>query len=97
MILSISLISFQQGCKQLEPNLQGDSFSKFPMKKSLSKGRFTKEEVAYAKVSPLQQQRRDHINELEGGLLQHPLALYPHLEESIPPDVSTSSFLICFT
>lgn len=76
-----------KGCKQLEPNLQGDSFSKFPVKKSLSKGRFTKEEVAYSKVSPLQQQRRDHINELEGGLLQHPLALYPHLEESIPPDV----------
>ncbi|XP_071847032.1 protein FAM47E-like isoform X2 [Apostichopus japonicus] len=76
-----------KGCKQLEPNLYGDSYNKYPMKKSLSKGRFTKEEVAYSKVTPLQQQRRDHINELEAGLLQHPLALYPHLEESIPPDV----------
>nr|KAG5711657.1 hypothetical protein BaRGS_016839 [Batillaria attramentaria] len=33
------------------------------------------------------QQRRDHIDEIEYGLLQHPLALYPHLEESVPPEM----------
>ena len=51
------------------------------------KGRFTKEQICYARATPLQQQRRDHIDEIEYGLMQHPLALYPHLEESMPPDV----------
>lgn len=74
--------------RQCEPNIQGDSDSKFKNKKvSVNKGRFTKEEVAYYKTTPMEQQRRDHINEMEYGLLQHPLALYPHLEESMPPDV----------
>lgn len=31
---------------------------------------------------------RDHIDEVEFGLTQHPLALYPHFEENCPPDVS---------
>ncbi len=78
----------QQGSKKIEPNIQGDSTSKFPQKVSVNKGRFTKEEIAYYKTTPMEQQRRDHINEMEFGLLQHPLALYPHLEESMPPDVS---------
>ncbi|XP_032623957.1 protein FAM47E [Chelonoidis abingdonii] len=32
-----------------------------------------------------QEARRDHIAQTEHCLSQHPLALYPHLEESIPP------------
>ena len=77
-----------QGTKTLEPNIHGDSERKFPERRAVNKGRFTKEELAFSTVTPLQQQRRDHIDEMEYGLLQHPLALYPHLEESMPPDVS---------
>ncbi|XP_033105963.1 protein FAM47E-like [Anneissia japonica] len=76
-----------KGSKTLEPNICGDSETKFPKVQSVNRGRFTKEEIAFQKTTPLQQQRRDHINEMEYGLLQHPLALFPHLEESMPPDV----------
>ncbi|XP_071486113.1 protein FAM47E-like [Diadema antillarum] len=76
-----------KGTKTVEPNIHGDSDLKFAEKRSLNAGRFTKEELAFSNVTPLQQQRRDHIDEMEFGLLQHPLALYPHLEESMPPDV----------
>lgn len=37
---------------------------------------------------PLQQQRRGRVEDIEFNLIQHPLALFPHLEESLPPDVS---------
>ena len=37
---------------------------------------------------PLQQQRRGCVDDIEFNLMQHPLALFPHLEESLPPDVS---------
>ena len=37
---------------------------------------------------PLQQQRRGRVDDIEFNLMQHPLALFPHLEESLPPDVS---------
>ncbi|XP_071951881.1 protein FAM47E-like isoform X2 [Antedon mediterranea] len=76
-----------KGSKSLEPNIHGDSKTKFPNVQSVNGGRFTKDEVAFQKTTPLQQQRRDHINDMEYGLLQHPLALFPHLEESMPPDV----------
>ena len=45
--------------------------------------------MCYSRQTPLQQQMRDHIDEVEYGLTQHPLALYPHFEENCPPDVST--------
>ncbi|XP_065261194.1 protein FAM47E [Emys orbicularis] len=38
-------------------------------------------------LSPLQKARWDHIAQTEHCLSQHPLALYPHLEESIPPEL----------
>ncbi|XP_071787512.1 protein FAM47E-like [Asterias amurensis] len=72
---------------QIEPNIKGDTKLKYPEPRSVNRHRFTEEEVAYLRTLPLQQQRRDHINEMEYGLLQHPLALYPHLEESMPPDI----------
>lgn len=37
---------------------------------------------------PLQQQRQGRVDDIEFNLMQHPLALFPHLEESLPPDVS---------
>ena len=41
---------------------------------------------------PLQQQRRGRVEDIEFNLTQHPLALFPHLEESLPPDVSSFTF-----
>ncbi|XP_077670876.1 protein FAM47E [Eretmochelys imbricata] len=40
-----------------------------------------------SRLSPLQKARQDHIAQTEHCLNQHPLALYPHLEESIPPEL----------
>ncbi|KAM7167750.1 protein FAM47E-like [Macrochelys suwanniensis] len=57
-----------------------------------------KTQVSPSKLSPLQKARRDHIAQTEYCLSLHPLALYPHLEESIPPEnqqrvVSTQFYL----
>ncbi len=71
----------------MSPNINGDSGNQRVVKETAVRNRFTKEEVCFAKTTPLQQQRRDHIGEIEYGLMQHPLALYPHLEESMPPEV----------
>ncbi|KAG6931985.1 protein FAM47E-like [Chelydra serpentina] len=46
-----------------------------------------KTQVSPSKLSPLQKARRDHIAQTEYCLSLHPLALYPHLEESIPPEL----------
>ncbi|CAB4037814.1 Hypothetical predicted protein, partial [Paramuricea clavata] len=53
----------------------------------MDKKRFTKDEVVYSKTLPMQQQRRDNVDDIEMSLLQHQLALFPHLEESVPPEV----------
>ncbi|XP_053556757.1 protein FAM47E [Bombina bombina] len=49
--------------------------------------RFTREQACFSKLLPLQQARREYIEEIEYGLTQHPLALYPHLEEGVPPEL----------
>ncbi|KAM3936801.1 protein FAM47E-like [Leptodactylus fuscus] len=51
------------------------------------KKRFTKEQVYISKLLPQQQAHREYIAGIEYGLAQHPLALYPHLEEGVPPDL----------
>jgi hypothetical protein len=76
-----------QGAKGLQPNIQGSSDDINSIKQPAARHRFNKHEICYSRVTPLQQQRRDHIDEIEYGLTQHPLALYPHLEECLPPDV----------
>ena len=81
-----SIVLFQ-GTRGLAPNITGSSDDVGAVKQPAVRGRFTKEQICYARATPLQQQRRDHIDEIEYGLMQHPLALYPHLEESMPPDV----------
>ncbi|XP_067413366.1 protein FAM47E-like [Emydura macquarii macquarii] len=40
-----------------------------------------------SRLSPLQKARQDHIAQTEYCLHQHPLALYPHLEESVPREL----------
>ncbi|CAH2301504.1 Hypothetical predicted protein [Pelobates cultripes] len=49
--------------------------------------RFTKEQTCFSKLLPQQQARREYIAQIEYGLTQHPLALYPHLEEAVPPEL----------
>ncbi|KAM4709134.1 protein FAM47E isoform 2-T3 [Discoglossus pictus] len=51
------------------------------------KKRFTREQTCYSKLLPLQQARREYIAEIEYGLTQHPLALYPHLEEGVSSEL----------
>ncbi|XP_064153537.1 protein FAM47E isoform X2 [Anguilla rostrata] len=47
----------------------------------------TKEQVCFSKENPQQQARRHHVAEVEYTLTQHPLALYPHLQECMPPEL----------
>ncbi|PAA71295.1 hypothetical protein BOX15_Mlig005114g1 [Macrostomum lignano] len=71
----------------LGPALKSHNTGATPIKQSVNDGRYTKEEICFSKQTPLQRKQRQHISELEYGLVQHPLALYPHLEESVPPEV----------
>lgn len=66
------------------PILQNAVHDSKPVKKPQ---KFTIEQSCYSKLLPLQQSRREYIAEIEYGLTQHPLALYPHLEESVSPDL----------
>jgi len=43
--------------------------------------------LAIARVGPRRQTQQAHLQQLEDSLLQHPLGLYPHLEEAIPEQV----------
>ncbi|XP_042323229.1 protein FAM47E-like isoform X2 [Sceloporus undulatus] len=47
----------------------------------------TKSDIIYSKLSPAQKAKKDYIAQTEHCLAQHPLALYPHLEESVPPEL----------
>ncbi|XP_067894620.1 LOW QUALITY PROTEIN: protein FAM47E [Heterodontus francisci] len=58
----------------------------FKPAQSVSK-RLTKSQICFSKSLPLQQTKREQMEEIEYGLSQHPLALYPHLEEGMPPEI----------
>ncbi|KAJ8415594.1 hypothetical protein AAFF_G00425740 [Aldrovandia affinis] len=49
--------------------------------------RLTKEQICFSKQNPQRQARRGHVAEVEYSLTQHPLALYPHLQECISPEL----------
>uniref|UniRef100_A0AAY4C2T8 Uncharacterized protein n=1 Tax=Denticeps clupeoides TaxID=299321 RepID=A0AAY4C2T8_9TELE len=49
--------------------------------------RFSKRITCFSKQNPLRQERREHVDAVEQQLAQHPLALYPHLESGMPPEV----------
>ncbi|XP_062991587.1 protein FAM47E [Elgaria multicarinata webbii] len=46
-----------------------------------------KNEDIYSKLTAAQKARKDFITQAERCLIEHPLALYPHLEESVPPEL----------
>ncbi|XP_033743608.1 protein FAM47E-like [Pecten maximus] len=78
---------FIKGSKGPGPNVKHSSENAKVVKQPAVRNRFSKHQICYSRLTPLQQQRRDHIDEIEYGLTQHPLALYPHLEESVNPEL----------
>ncbi|KAL8206645.1 UNVERIFIED_CONTAM: hypothetical protein K2H54_016856, partial [Gekko kuhli] len=46
-----------------------------------------KKDVSFSRLSSSQRTRRDYIAQAERCLAEHPLALYPHLEESVSPEL----------
>ncbi|XP_060606139.1 protein FAM47E-like isoform X2 [Ruditapes philippinarum] len=69
------------------PTIKNSSENLSDVKQPAVRKRFNKHQICYSRLTPLQQQRREHINQIEYGLTQHPLALYPHLEESVNPEL----------
>lgn len=43
---------------------------------------------------PSQHRKKKKVDQVEKELLCHPLALYPHIEDSVPPDVRVKRFFI---
>ena len=41
----------------------------------------------FSKKLPMAEAKLDNIEQIITGLTQHPLALYSHLEEAVPPEV----------
>lgn len=48
----------------------------------------------YSKVGPQRQAQQEHMYEAEASLLRHPFSLYPHLEESIDPELREDVVLL---
>lgn len=76
-----------KGSKGPGPMIKNSSEDLSSVKRPAVKNRFDKHQVCFSRLTPLQQQRREHIDQIEYGLTQHPLALYPHLEESVNPEL----------
>ena len=55
-----------------------------------SSNQFSHDNFCFSRVSPLQKQRIEQVEMIEQALKKHPLALYPHLEECVPPEVVSS-------
>lgn len=84
-----------QSTKGPGPTIKNSSEDLSAVKQPAVRKRFTKHQICFSRLTPLQQQRREHINQIEYGLTQHPLALYPHLEESVNPEVRICDRRIC--
>ena len=89
----MKIFHFLQGAKGPGPAIKNSSENLATVKQPAVKRRFNKHQICFSRLTPLQQQRREHISEIEYGLTQHPLALYPHLEESVNPEVDYHFFL----
>ncbi|RDD36500.1 Protein FAM47E [Trichoplax sp. H2] len=61
------------------PNIYKSGEEEKPQPKKSYRKKLNKIDVAYS--------RKDFVDDYEYDLTQHPLALYPHLEECMPPDV----------
>lgn len=68
------------------PTIKNDHWS-FKQSALSPNKRFNVEQRCYSHALPMVQAKRDRIEELINGLASHPLALYAHLEESLPTDL----------
>ncbi|XP_053260324.1 protein FAM47E-like isoform X1 [Podarcis raffonei] len=50
-------------------------------------GMKTRSDIVFSKLSASQRAKKEYIAQTERCLAQHPLALYPHLEDSLPPEM----------
>jgi hypothetical protein len=75
-----------QGQKGIKINVSGSNSFDQGLRKQRIKPRLTKEELIYSRTVPAHKKRVENVNALEHNLLSHPLALYPHIEESLPSD-----------
>lgn len=73
--------------KAVLPSIRGsNSFDRLNPKQDVKK-HFKKHEAIYTKTIVNQGKRRKKVEDIEKNLLSHPLALYPHIGQSVPPEV----------
>lgn len=74
-----------KGNKGIKPSLFGsNSFDDHKPKQRIKKD-LNRKDIVYSKCAPNQQKRKDRVAFVERNLLNHPLALYPHIENAVPP------------
>jgi len=73
--------------------LAGSCSAKRSASHSSKERRFSHNDFCFSRVSPLQKQRIEQVEMIEQALKKHPLALYPHLEECVPPEVLSNMSL----
>jgi len=76
-----------KGSKGIQPSIFGSSSSVNKIQNQELLKHLSKKEAAYTRTLPSQQRKQKKVNEVEQKLLAHPLALYPHIEDSVPPDL----------
>lgn len=68
------------------PSIKNDTW-KFKESVLSPNNRLSLNQRCYSKKLPLAQAKRDYIDNIIHDLSQHPLALYSHLEDALPPDL----------
>ena len=81
-----SLYDVKKPVKGPGPNIKNDVW-RFKESVLSPSNRLSLNQRCFSKKIPLAQARRDYIENIIQDLSQHPLALYSHLEDALPPDV----------
>lgn len=68
------------------PNIKNDTWT-YKESALSPTNRLSLHQRCYSKKLPLAQAKRDYIENIINDLSQHPLALYSHLEDALPPDL----------
>lgn len=71
-----------------QSNISPILFGKTCSTAKVNRKELTKEQMYLSKEIPLKQIRHAHVDAVEEALTRHPLALYPHLERGMAPEVS---------
>jgi len=87
-------VYFLSGEKGLSPSLlykSKDSLKQRMKDKNIKNTKqhpfLSKEQMTTDLKLPMMKMQQDHIEDVENQLKKHPLALYPHLEEGMPPEL----------